>query len=63
MQVHFLDQAACSGIGHVFVGARMSAAGVGPQPGRVIFIQGTLLEQHAAIAIPNDNGKRPMQRA
>ena len=59
---HLLHQAAFGGIFERLAVARMTAAGVSPQSGGVVFGERTLLEQHLPFAVEDEDRKGTMQR-
>jgi len=59
---HFFLQPAQGSGSSVFAGQGMTAAGVGPQTTTVVFVSGSLLEQHFAPAVENKNAECPVQQ-
>ena len=54
---HLLHEAAGGGLLHGLAVLGMTAAGVGPQAGGVVFRQGALLEQQFALRVKDEDGE------
>lgn len=61
-KAHFFLQPAHCGMGSVFAGQGMTAAGIGPQTAAMVFMSSSLLQQHFAIGIKNKNTECPVQQ-
>ena len=62
LHAHLLHQTAFGGLFERLAVTRMAAAGVGPQSRGVIFGERTLLEQHLAFAVEDENREGTVQR-
>jgi hypothetical protein len=58
---HFLGQTPVGGLGGVFAGAGMAAAGVGPQTTAMVFADGALLQQHLPLCIKQKHAESAVQ--
>ena len=56
-------KSAPGGLHEFLTGPRMSAAGVRPEPAKMVFRCRSLLEQHASVRTEEHDGKRTVEKA